>query len=158
MWVPLAYGFSQAHVAQLVRSAIDSAARNAELLQGAARQAQHIWYDRAFLLQHETRHECFLAAFPSLNSFSAQRILDGTTMRKFLSMPLERKLAKFPTIPAAMLQAVPSAWFTSRRTSKQPGKLDKKDRQRLDRMILQLEKNKHHKIKQQTEMLQGAPN
>ena len=77
--------------------------RAAEQLPGAARQPQHAWYDRAFLLQCETRHERFLARFPTLNAFSAQRILHDAALRKFLAMPLERKRAKYPTVPAAML-------------------------------------------------------
>ena len=33
------------------------------------------WFDRHFLLQQQTKHEKFLASFPSINAFSAQLLL-----------------------------------------------------------------------------------
>lgn len=74
------HSFSPSQTAQLVRSIVDRCHLEAQSSTG--------WHTRPFLEAEESTHESFLARIPSLNMFTAARILGSVTdMCQVVTMP-----------------------------------------------------------------------
>jgi hypothetical protein len=93
------YGFSVKHLAQLIRRVCHHCAQNSVEWNGSL----ELWASRKWLLDDESKHEVFLAKFPSMNPFRAQIILTLIELKEALGTSLEELKQKFRWIlPSAL--------------------------------------------------------